>query len=94
MQPKQQDSFKEWVNGLPVNVATFKTLREQEEELRSEVYKLGARSSQKTAEAMAKLKIVEARLDRLAISGCDETLAMCYGKGGLAYDPSQMRWIP
>ena len=89
---QQQSSFKEWINGLPVNVATFKTLREQEEKLRSTVIQFGCQDHELAATAMANLKIVEARLDRLAIAGCDETLSMFYGKSGMTYHPTQMRW--
>ena len=89
---QQQSSLKEWINGLPVNVATFKTLREQEEKFRSLVLVHGVSRPDIAAEAMASLKVVEARLDRLAIAGCDETLSHFYGKSGMTYHPTQMRW--
>lgn len=92
MQQQQQSSFKEWINGLPVNVATFKTLRKQEEKLRIEVYLNEVYRYGKRPEAAAELKIVGAHLDRLAIAGCDETLASFYGKSGMTYHPAQMRW--
>lgn len=92
MQQQQQSSFKEWINGLPVNVATFKTLREQEERFLGILCKSHWYSKKNVQNARKNLAIVGEHLDRLAIAGCDETLASVYGKSGMTYQPAQMRW--
>lgn len=88
----QSSVFKEWVNGLPVNKASFGELRKQEDKFRALVLRHGISNPDIAREAMTNLRVVEARLDRLAISGCDESLSFLYERKGLMFNPAQQRW--